>query len=162
MPMKNSVLEILRTEARTSNADIARRLDLTEEQVAQEVARLEQNKTVLGYRAIVNPEKLEDEPCLGIIEVKITPQRSVGYDEIAAQIYRFPEVKLCYLISGSYDVLVFIEGRNLKEVANFVSQKLATIDNVTSTATHFILKKYKEAGIMIGDETTTERLPIVP
>jgi DNA-binding Lrp family transcriptional regulator len=86
----------------------------------------------------------------------------VGYDEIASQIYRFPEVKLCYLISGSYDVLVFIEGHNLKEVANFVSQKLATIDNVTSTTTHFILKKYKEAGVMIGEETPTERLPIVP
>ena len=160
--MKNQILEILRTAARTGNAEIARRLDLTEEQVAQEVARLERNKTVLGYRAIVNPEKLEDEPTLGIIEVKITPQRSVGYDEIAAQIYRFPEVKLCYLISGSYDVLVFIEGKNLKEVATFVSQKLATIDNVTSTTTHFILKKYKEASIIISEEAATERLPVTP
>jgi DNA-binding Lrp family transcriptional regulator len=160
--MKNEVLEILRSNARTSNAEIARRLDLSEDQVTLEVERLEQNKTVLGYRAIVNPEKLEDEPTLGIIEVKITPQRNVGYDTIAAQIYKFPEVKLCYLISGSYDVLVFIEGHNLKDVANFVSQKLATIDNVTSTTTHFILKKYKEAGVMIGEETPTERLPIAP
>lgn len=161
--MKNPILEILRNEARTANAEIARRLDLSEAQVAEEVSRLEQNKTVLGYRAIVNPEKLEDELTLGIIEVKITPQRNVGYDEIAAQIYRFPEVKLCYLISGAYDVLVFVEGRNLKEVANFVSRKLATIDNVTSTATHFILKKYKEAGIIMGgDDALTERLPIIP
>lgn len=160
--MKNEVLEILRGDARVSNREIARRLDMSEEAVAAEIARLENNRTVLGYRAVVNPEKLEDEPTLGIIEVKITPQRNVGYDEIAAQIYRFPEVKLCYLISGSYDVLVFIEGRNLKEVANFVSQKLATIDNVTSTTTHFILKKYKEAGIVIGEETPTDRLPIVP
>lgn len=160
--MKNDILEILRSDARASNREIARRLDMSEEAVTAEIARLENNRTVLGYRAVVNPEKLEDEPTLGIIEVKITPQRNVGYDEIAAQIYRFPEVKLCYLISGSYDVLVFIEGRNLKEVANFVSQKLATIDNVTSTTTHFILKKYKEAGIMMGEETPTDRLPIVP
>lgn len=160
--MKNDILELLRANARMSVGEIARRLELSEEQVAAEIERLEKNKTVLGYRAIINPEKLEDEPTLGIIEVKITPQRNVGYDEIAAQIYRFPEVKLCYLISGSYDVLVFIEGHNLREVANFVSQKLATIDNVTSTTTHFILKKYKEAGVMIGEETPTERLPIVP
>ncbi|MCX7015295.1 MAG: Lrp/AsnC family transcriptional regulator, partial [Candidatus Sumerlaeota bacterium] len=157
--MKNEVLELLRAAARMTNDEIARRLELTEAQVAAEIERLERTKTVLGYRAIVNPEKLEDEPTLGIIEVKITPQRNVGYDEIAAQIYRFPEVKLCYLISGSYDVLVFIEGKNLKDVANFVSRKLATIDNVTSTTTHFILKKYKEAGIVIADEAQSERLP---
>lgn len=160
--MKNPVLDILREHARTPSEEIARRLDMSVEQVDKEIARLEENKTVLGYRAVINPEKLEDEPCLGIIEVKITPQRSVGYDEIAAQIYRFPEVKLCYLISGSYDVLVFIEGKNLKEVANFVSQKLATIDNVTNTTTHFILKKYKEAGIVMGDEMTIDRLPVSP
>ena len=160
--MKNQILEILCSEARVSNAEIAQRLNLGQEEVGREVARLERERVVLGYRAIVNPEKLDDELTLGIIEVKITPQRNVGYDEIAAQIYRFPEVKLCYLISGAYDVLVFIEGKNLKDVANFVSRKLATIDNVTSTATHFILKKYKEAGVMIGVEESNERLPIVP
>ncbi len=160
--MKNQILEILRREGRASAAEIARRLEMTEEQVMIEIARLEKSKTVLGYRAVVNPEKLEDEVCLGIIEVKITPQRNVGYDEIAAKIYKFPEVKMCYLISGAYDLLVFVEGKTLKEVASFVSQKLATIDSVTSTATHFILKKYKEAGIIIADEETTERLPVVP
>lgn len=160
--MKNPVLDILRSEARTSTDEIARRLEMTQEQVTREIEHLEQTKVVLGYRAIINPEKLEDEPTLSIIEVKITPQRNVGYDEIAAQIYRFPEVKLCYLISGSYDVLVFIEGRNLKEVANFVSQKLATIDNVTSTTTHFILKKYKEAGVIISDDEQNQRLPVTP
>ena len=99
---------------------------------------------------------------LGIIEVKITPQRNVGYDEIAAQIYRFPEVKLCYLISGAYDVLVYVEAPTLKGVAAFVSQKLATIEHVTHTATHFILRKYKEAGFIIGETDQIERLPIVP
>lgn len=160
--MKNKILDILRTEARTSNADIARRLGLSEQEVAEHIQALERDKVVLGYHAIINPEKLDNEPCLGIIEVKITPQRNVGYDEIAAQIYRFPEVKLCYLISGAYDVLVYVEAPTLKGVAAFVSQKLATIEHVTHTATHFILRKYKEAGFIIGETDQIERLPIVP
>lgn len=160
--MKNKILDILRTEARLTNAEIARRLGTEEAEVARQIEALEKNKTVLGYRAIINPEKLDDEPCLGIIEVNITPQRNVGYDEIAEQIHRFPEVKMCYLISGAYDVLVFIEGESLKEVARFVSQKLATIEHVNSTATHFILKKYKEAGVTIGEDETLERLPVTP
>jgi DNA-binding Lrp family transcriptional regulator len=160
--MKNKILEILRTEARVSNAQIARRLDVTEAEVEACVNGLEKSKTVLGYRAIINPEKLDEEPCLGIIEVKITPQRDVGYDEIAAQIYRFPEVYLCYLISGGFDLLVFVEGKTLKDVAMFVSQKLATVEHVTATATHFILKKYKEAGVTMGDVEQLERLPVVP
>ena len=160
--MQNKILEILRTEARVSNAEIATRLGLKEEQVAAHIARIEKEKIVLGYRAIINPEKLEDEPTLGIIEVNITPQRDSGYDTIAAQIYKFPEVKTCYLISGSYDLLVVIEGKNLKEVADFVSRKLATIEHVNSTRTHFILKKYKEADIIIGDDEKLERLPVSP
>lgn len=160
--MHNKILEILRTEARVSDAEIAARLGLQEQQVADHIARIEKEKLILGYRAIINPEKLEDEPTLGIIEVNITPQRDSGYDTIAAQVYKFPEVKTCYLISGSYDLLVFIEGRNLKEVADFVSRKLATIEHVNSTRTHFILKKYKEADIIIGDEDKLERLPVSP
>ena len=160
--MKNKILEILRIEARVGNAEIATRLGISEREVAEHIRQLEKSKTVLGYRAIINPEKLDDEPCLGIIEVKITPQRNVGYDEIAAQIYRFPEVQLCYLISGTYDVLVYVEGKNLRDVATFVSRKLATIEHVTHTATHFILKKYKEAGVVIGETDQPERLPVVP
>jgi DNA-binding Lrp family transcriptional regulator len=160
--MKNRILDILRTDARASNAEIARRLDAGESEVAATIAQLEKSRTVLGYRAVIDPDKLDGEQCLGIIEVKITPQRNVGYDEIAGQIHRFPEVKLCYLVSGAFDLLVFVEGKDLKEVATFVNRRLATIDNVTSTTTHFILKKYKEAGILIGDEDKSERLPIVP
>lgn len=160
--MRNKILNILRTEGRASTADIAKRLDITEKQAIEEIAGLENSKTVLGYRAIINPEKLDDEPCLGIIELKLTPQRNVGYNEIASKIYKFPEVKLCYLISGAYDLLVFIEGKSLKEVATFVSQRLATIDNVTSTSTHFILKKYKEAGVIIAEDEKMERLPVSP
>ncbi len=160
--MKNKILDILLNNARIGNAEIAGRLGLPVETVDAEIKKLEKNRTILGYRAIVNPEKLEDEPTLGIIEVKITPQRSVGYDEIAAQIYKFPEVETCYLLSGGYDLLIFIEGANLKEVANFVSRKLATIDHVVSTTTHFILKKYKEECFIVGDEDKTDRLPVTP
>jgi DNA-binding Lrp family transcriptional regulator len=160
--MHNKILEILRTEARASNAEIAKRMGIPEQKVADHIGRLEKEKLILGYHAIINPEKLDDEPCLGIIEVKIVPQRNVGYDEIAAQIYRFPEVKLCYLISGGYDLLVYVEGNSLREVANFVAQKLATVEHVTSTATHFILKKYKEAGVIISETDQLERLPVVP
>lgn len=160
--MHNKILDILRTDARVSNAEIAKRLGASEDEVAGHIKRLEETKTVLGYRAVINPEKLDDEPCLGIIEVKITPQRNVGYDEIAAQVYRFPEVQLCYLISGAYDLLVYVEADRMKDVAMFVSQKLATIEHVTHTATHFILRKYKEAGVVIGEGDTVERLPVTP
>lgn len=160
--INRQLLEILRTEARATTAEIAARLDVKEDEVRAQIADLEQRKVVLGYRAVVNPDKLDDEITIGIIEVKITPERGVGYDEIASQIYKFPEVKLCYLLSGAYDLLVFVEGANLKEVANFVAQKLATIHNVTNTRTHFILKKYKEAGITIGEEDVPQRLPVAP
>lgn len=160
--MKNKILDILRTDARVTNAEIAKRLGVSIDVVDTEIRKLEKSRTILGYRAIVNPEKLDDEPTIGIIEVKITPQRNVGYDEIAAQIYKFPEVETCYLLSGGYDLLIFIEGANLKEVANFVSRKLATIDHVVSTTTHFILKKYKEECFIVGDEDKTDRLPVTP
>jgi DNA-binding Lrp family transcriptional regulator len=160
--MNKQLLDILRTEARAPLSEIAARLDQSEADVARDLAELERKKIVLGYRAVINPDKLDDEICIGIIEVNITPQRGVGYDEIAAQIYKFPEVKLCYLLSGAYDLLVFVEGAHLKEVATFVAQKLATISNVNNTRTHFILKKYKEAGIIIGEEDTPQRLPITP
>lgn len=160
--MKNKILDILRTEARVTNAEIAKRLGAPVEAIDTEIRKLEKSRTILGYRAIVNPEKLDDEPTIGIIEVKITPQRNVGYDEIAAQIYKFPEVETCYLLSGGYDLLIFIEGSNLKEVATFVSRKLATIDHVVSTTTHFILKKYKEECFIIADEETSDRLPVTP
>ncbi|MEN6626745.1 MAG: Lrp/AsnC family transcriptional regulator [Candidatus Sumerlaeia bacterium] len=160
--MKNKILDILRADARVTNAEIAKRLAIPVEQVDATIRQLEKSRTILGYRAIVNPEKLDDEPTIGIIEVKITPQRTVGYDEIAAQIYKFPEVETCYLLSGGYDLLLFIEGANLKEVANFVSRKLATIDHVVSTTTHFILKKYKEECFIVGDEDKTDRLPVTP
>lgn len=160
--MKDTVLEILRTNARLGAGDIARRLGTTESKVAAQIEALEKSKTILGYQAVVNPEKLNGEIVLGIIEVQVRPERDRGYDAIAAQIYRFPEVKLCFLISGDYDLLVFVEGGSLKAVAGFVTQKLATIENVTSTQTHFILKKYKEYGVTMGGDERADRLAVTP
>lgn len=160
--MKKRILDLLRAEARLTNAEIARRLDVSEAEVAEEIKRLEDSKTILGYQAVVNPEKLDEETCLGIIEVRINPQRGVGYDSIASQIYRFPEVKLCYLVSGGFDLLVFIEGPSLKAVSLFVTEKLAPIENVSHTTTHFILKKYKEFGVVMGGDERTERLAVSP
>lgn len=160
--MKEAILEILRTEARVSDEDIARRLSTTADEVKRVIRELEDKKIILGYRAVIDPEKLDEEMCIGIIEVKISPQRSRGYDNIASQIYRFPEVKLCYLLSGNYDLLVFIEGRSLKQVSLFVTEKLATVEHVHSTTTHFILKKYKEFGVMMGGDEKSERLAVTP
>src|SRR5947209_5100552 len=147
--MKNAILEILKNDSRVTNAEIARRLSIPEPEVQRTIEELEQNKTILGYKAVVDAEKIDENLGIGIIEVKISPQRSKGYDSIASQIYRFPEVKLCYLISGDYDLLIFVEGHSLKEVSLFVTEKLATIEHVRSTTTHFILKKFKEFGVMM-------------
>ena len=160
--MKKSILDILMSNARLSTDEIARRLDVTKDEVEKTIRELEDQKVILGYQAVINPEKLDEESCIGIIEVKIMPQRNRGYDAIAAQIYNFPEVKLCYLLSGSYDLLVFVEGPSLKSVSLFVTEKLATINNVASTTTHFILKKYKEFGVTFGGDERLERLAISP
>ncbi len=160
--MKNKILEILRENARAPVSEIARRLEMSEAEVESTITQLEKSKTILGYQAVINPEKLDEEPCIGIIEIKINPQRQQGYDAIAAQIYRFPEVKLCYLLSGTYDLLVFVEGDSIKAVSLFVTEKLATIDHVQSTTTHFILKKYKEFGVPMGGDERAERLAVTP
>ena len=160
--MKNAVLEVLRSNARTPIKEIAARLDMSEGEVEKQIRDLEANKTILGYQAIVNPEKLDDEMVLGIIEVHVNPERDRGYDAIASHIHGFPEVQLCFLLSGTYDLLVFVEGKTLKEVATFITEKLATIDNVTGTQTHFILKKYKELGVTMGGDERAERLAVTP
>lgn len=160
--MKNKVLGILRSEARTPNEEIARRLDIDLADVERQIEELEKSKTVLGYCAVINPEKLDEEPVIGILDVKVKPERDRGYDHIAEQIYRFPEVKQCFLLSGEYDLLVFVEGPTLKAVSSFVTQRLATIEGVTGTRTHFILKKYKELGVVMGGDERAERLAVTP
>ncbi len=156
------ILPLLRHNARTSIADLAKATNLTEAEVAARIRELEEAGVILGYQAIVDPQKLAREVVTSVIEVKITPEREGGFDKLAERIARFPEVQNCYLMSGGYDLLVVVEGRTLQEVAGFVSEKLSTIKGVLSTATHFRLKVYKENGVEICRESSPQRLAVAP
>ena len=160
--MKHKVLDLLRREGRIPIADIAERLDITVEEAEKEIHRLHDENIVLGYRAVIDPEKTGKETVLAIIEVKVTPQREVGFDALARRIYKFPEVRSCYLVSGAYDLLLMVEGETLRQVATFVAEKLATLEHVASTATHFQLRKYKEDGVLVKDDDEPERLSVTP
>ena len=156
------ILELLEANDRLTAAEIAAMLGITEAETKTKIASLEHDKIILNYRAMINWEKAGVEKVAAVIEVRVTPQRDVGFDEIAERIYRFPEVKSVFLMSGAYDLQVLVEGTTMKEVAQFVSQKLATIDNVLSTATHFLLKKYKLEGVILEESETVERLVVSP
>ena len=156
------ILPLLRHDARTSIADLAKATNLTETEVAACIRKLEEDGVILGYQAIVDPKKIAREVVTSVIEVKITPEREGGFDKLAERIARFPEVQNCYLMSGGYDLLVIVEGRTLQEVAGFVSEKLSTIKGVLSTATHFRLKVYKENGVEIRREAGPQRLAVAP
>ena len=156
--MSRTVLQLLRAEGPLPPDQIAERLGISRDEAAAEVKRLNDERVILGYRTIVNPEKTGDDAVLAIIEVKVTPQRDVGFDAIARRIYKFPEVRTCLLISGDYDLLLLVEGESLRQVASFVAEKLATVDHVSSTTTHFLLRKYKEDGVIIHEDDESERL----
>ncbi len=156
------LLELLEANDRLTPAELGVMLGMSETEVKAKIAALEADKVILDYRAMINWEKAGVEKVSAVIEVRVTPQRDVGFDEIAERIYRFDEVKSVYLMSGAYDLIVLIEGTTMKEVALFVSQKLATIENVLSTATHFVLKKYKLEGVILEDHEAVERLVVAP
>lgn len=160
--LKVKILDILKEDARRTPDLIAAMLGVSKETVEAEIAELEEEKVIVKYAPIVNWSKVDEDKVTALIEVQITPERGRGFDAIAERIYLFPEVKSVYLMSGAYDLLVEIEGRTLKEVASFVSQKLSSIDRVLSTKTHFILKKYKQDGIVFEDHEGDYRLPIAP
>jgi DNA-binding Lrp family transcriptional regulator len=133
------------------------------DEVAAKIKDWEANGTILGYTTVINTDKLQDESqVMAMIEVKITPEREGGFDKIARKIARYPEVKSCYLMSGGFDLLVMVEGENLRQVAGFVSERLATIQGVISTGTHFILKPYKQQGVTFLEEERPERLNVTP
>lgn len=157
--LNTEILRILEEDCRYTPAKIAVMLDRTEAEVIAAIEEMEQQGVVVKYTAIVNGERLADEVVQALIEVKVSPQKSNGFDAIAEEIYRFDEVKSCYLMSGGYDLAVFIEGKTLREVARFVSERLSTLDDVLSTSTHFILKKYKIEGV-ITDREDDNRLRI--
>ena len=158
----DSLLKLIRENAAWKPADLASMVNLSEAEVTARIKRYEAEHVILGYRAIINEEKLGLEAVRAVIEVKITPERGGGFDRLAERIARYSEVQSCYLMSGGYDLLVVVQGNNLREVASFVSEKLATIQGVISTATHFMLKPYKEQGVLMKMDTNEERLAVSP
>ena len=162
MKEARDILEILESDARVGAEEIAVMLGKNPEEVQQAIRELEKKKVILKYMALVNWEKAGDEKVLAMIEVRVAPQREVGYDAVAERICRFPEVRSVRLVSGAYDLAVFIEGRNMREISHFVATKLATIEGVLSTATHFVLKTYKQDGVMFEDGEKDRRLAVSP
>jgi DNA-binding Lrp family transcriptional regulator len=157
-----AILKLLRENAALMPAQLAAMLDLTPAEVMAKIKMAEDQELILGYQAVLNEEKLGIEMVRAVIEVKITPERGGGFDRLAERIAKYEEVRSCYLMSGGYDLLVVVEGDNLRQVATFVSEKLATIQGVLSTATHFMLKPYKEQGVLMKREENGERLPVTP
>ncbi len=156
------LLQLLRRSGRFSEAELAERLSLAEEEVRARIAKWEEEGTILGYQAVVDPSRMEDSDVTGFIEVRLAPERGGGFDRLAARIAKFDQVVSCYLMSGGYDLLLVVEGKDLMEVATFVTEKLSTMEGILSTATHFRLKTYKENGFVFGADEDPERLPVTP
>ena len=159
--MKTKILELLEKNAKLSAKEIAKELGLKEKEVIQLVGELEADKVICGYNAIINWDKLTEEKVDALIELKVAPQRGTGFDRIADRIARFDEVDSVYLMSGGYDFMVIVNGKSMKEVSSFVFNKLATLDYIQSTATHFVLKKYKDHGVKLLDKTFDRRTNVV-
>ena len=156
------LLSLIQHDALASRADLAAQLDTTVEDVERRIAAFEATGVIIGYQTIIDSEKLEDQFVTAVIEVKIAPEREGGFDRMAERIGKFREVRSCYLMSGGYDLLIFIEGKSLREVASFVSEKLSPLGGVISTATHFRLKAYKENGVLLAGGEKVERLAVSP
>ncbi|MES2983280.1 MAG: Lrp/AsnC family transcriptional regulator [Verrucomicrobiota bacterium] len=157
-----TLLNILRRKARASLKELADLTASSESDVASKISAWEKDRTILGYHAVTNEEATGNTSVSAFIEVRLTPERGGGFDRLAMRIARFDQVVSCYLASGGYDLLVVVEGHDLREVARFVSEKLSSLDGVLSTATHFRLKTYKENGFLFDQEPETERLPVSP
>ncbi len=157
-----AILEILSDKGRLTSEEIADQLDLAVDAVNKRIETLEKDRIILGYEAVVNWQRIRQHDVRALIEVKVTPERNVGFDSVAEAIYRFPEVTSVLLLSGGYDLMVQVEGKNLREVALFVAEKLSPIQGVQSTVSHFILKKYKEKGIVLTETPDSKRLPVAP
>ena len=153
----NEFLEILEKNSKYTNEQLAVMLNKSVEEVRAIIQKFEEENVILGYNTLINWEKTDKEKVTALIEVKVTPQRGEGFDKVAARIYRYPEVKACYLMSGGFDLTVIIEGSTMKEVALFVAEKLAPLESVLSTATHFVLKKYKDKGTIFEEKQKDDR-----
>ena len=155
--MQTKLLRLLEEDCTHTPEQLASMADMTVEEVKAEIKRYEEEKIVLGYQAIVDWDRTERESVTALIEVKVTPQRGAGFDRVAERIYQYDEVESVYLMSGAYDLTVIISGRTLKEVAQFVGERLSTLEDVTGTATHFILHKYKEKHLIFEKQEQQER-----
>ena len=160
--MREQILTFLEKNSKIDLGELAILLGSSEAVIANEVAQMEKEQVICGYHTLIDWEKTNIEKVSALIEVRVTPQRGQGFDNIAERIYKYPEVNSVYLISGGYDLLVTLEGRTLKEVSKFVSDKLSTLDSVLSTATHFILKKYKDHGTILTKKYEDERIKVTP
>jgi DNA-binding Lrp family transcriptional regulator len=160
--MRERILSIIEKNSRIDLRELAVIMGEPEIDVANELKQMEEEGVICGYHTLIDWEKTNIEKVSALIEVRVTPQRGQGFDNIAERIYKYPEVNSVYLISGGYDLLVTLEGRSLKEVSQFVSDKLSTLDSVLSTATHFILKKYKDHGTILTKKYEDERMKITP
>jgi DNA-binding Lrp family transcriptional regulator len=158
----NEMLEMLEKDARTTPEEIAKMLGMSVNAVKSSIKKLEKDGVILKYKTIINKEMIREEhsDVRALIEVRVTPKKNVGFDYIAERIYQFPEVSSCYLMSGTYDLLVVVEGKNIHTISNFVAEKLASMENVRGTVTHFILKKYKEDGDILRQPRKDRRQAI--
>lgn len=162
-PALRRLLHALVADARRDPARIAALTGIPEDEVATRIARLERQRVIRGYKTVVDWERLGDDRVVAFIDVSVSPQREVGFDQVAARIYRHPEVRSVHLVSGGHDLRIIVEAPTMREIAQFVSEKLAPIDHVTATNTHFLLKAYKEDGdILVEDAPSDDRLPVTP
>ena len=157
---KKEIFKILEQNSRATIQQIAAQTGLTHAEVDREIQRAEKNCTILSYKTAINWDKLGEEQVWALVEVKVQPQRGVGFDSIAERIARFHQARSVYLVSGAYDLSVLVVGTNMKEVATFISEKLATLPSVQGTVTHFLLKRYKEDGLALHAKEANQRLPI--
>lgn len=160
--MRERILHLLEKNSRIDLHEAAIMLGISDASLANEIAAMEKEKIICGYHTLINWDNTSNEKVSALIEVRVTPQRGIGFDKIAERIYRFDEVNAVYLMSGAFDFTVLIEGKTMKEVALFVSNKLSTMDQILSTATHFVLKKYKDHGTILVDSSKDERMIVTP
>ena len=160
--MRTAILKLMEKNSRIDFQDVADMLDTDLETVKKTVKEMEDEHIICGYHTLINWDKEEEERVTAMIEVRITPQRGRGFDKIAERIYNYPEVKTVYLMSGTYDLMVILEEKTLKEISHFTSNRLAVIDSVIGTTTHFVLKKYKDHGTVIAEQPKDERIQMIP
>ncbi|MBI4286375.1 MAG: Lrp/AsnC family transcriptional regulator [Chloroflexi bacterium] len=159
--MPKEILQILEKDARTTSKQIAAMTGLPVPEVTRLIKQAEEKRLIVKYKTVVNWDKVGEDQVWALIEVRITPQRDVGFDAIAERIYRFPQARTVYLVSGTYDLLVMVVGKTMHEVADFVSLKLAPLEGVQGTVSHFMLKRYKEDGEILAGEEEARRQPVV-